>query len=247
MMILCYFEMSIVQGSQGSATGLGLARKNGNANVTASEKTKNDGEQITEETLLAKGYVTPEDILKLKRITDRYLCSPDANIYDIDFTRFSIRDLESRTILFEIAKPLPPEADDDPEPEVEDLDPNAGRFVRYQFTPQFLKLKTVGATVEFVIGDKAVNKFRMIERHFFRDRLLKTFDFEFGFCIPNSKNSCEHIYEFPELSKEIMEEMIKHPFETRSDSFYFVEDRLIMHNKADYAFNGGLNQDHTTQ
>ncbi len=37
-----------------------------------------------------------------------YLCSPDANIYDIDFTRFCIRDMESDTVLFEIAKPLPP-------------------------------------------------------------------------------------------------------------------------------------------
>lgn len=27
-----------------------------------------------------------------------------------------------------------------------DVDPNAGRFVRYQFTPAFLQLKTVGAT-----------------------------------------------------------------------------------------------------
>lgn len=27
-----------------------------------------------------------------------------------------------------------------------DVDPNAGRFVRYQFTPAFLRLKTVGAT-----------------------------------------------------------------------------------------------------
>jgi len=26
------------------------------------------------------------------------------------------------------------------------VDPNAGRFVRYQFTPSFLKLKTLGAT-----------------------------------------------------------------------------------------------------
>jgi hypothetical protein len=59
----------------------------------------------------------------------------------------------------------------------------------------------VGATVEFTVGDKAVSKFRMIERHFFRNKLLKTFDFEFGFCIPNSKNTCEHIYEFPELSE----------------------------------------------
>ena len=44
-----------------------------------------------------------------------------------------------------------------------------------------------------------MSNFRMIERHYFRDRLLKNFDFNFGFCIPNSKNTCEHIYEFPTL------------------------------------------------
>ena len=43
----------------------------------------------------------------------------------------------------------------------------------------------------------------MIERHFFRDRLLKTFDFEFGYCIPHSKNTCEHIYEFPNLPSDL--------------------------------------------
>ena len=30
--------------------------------------------------------------------------------------------------------------------------------------------------------------------------------------------------------------MIDSPYETRSDSFYFVNDKLIMHNKADYAY-----------
>lgn len=110
-----------------------------------------------------------------------YLCSPEANIYDIDFTRFKIRDLESGTVLFEIAKPpstgilallyqlhalhvhsyhysedlsilllffhiCEDSEEVEPEPEQEELDPNAGRFVRYQFTPQFLKLRTVGAT-----------------------------------------------------------------------------------------------------
>jgi len=34
----------------------------------------------------------------------------------------------------------------DGEGENDEPDPNAGRFVRYQFTPHFLKLKTVGAT-----------------------------------------------------------------------------------------------------
>lgn len=32
--------------------------------------------------------------------------------------------------------------------------------------------------------------------------------------------------------------MVANPFETKSDSFYFVDDVLIMHNKADYSYNG---------
>ncbi|XP_017781951.1 PREDICTED: protein unc-119 homolog [Nicrophorus vespilloides] len=186
--------------------------------------------------------ITPDDVLRLCKVTDSYLCTPEANIYDIDFTRFKIRDLESGAVLFEIAKPTPENADENAEKNGEGdeaIDPNAGRFVRYQFTPQFLKLKTVGATVEFTVGSKPVNRFRMIEKHFFRDKLLKTFDFEFGFCIPFSRNTCEHIYEFPTLPDDLVKEMIASPFETRSDSFYFVDDCLIMHNKADYAYNGG--------
>lgn len=57
--------------------------------------------------------------------------------------------------------------------------------------------------VEFTVGARPVNHFRMIEKHFFRDTLLKTFDFEFGFCIPFSRNTCEHIYEFPTLPPDL--------------------------------------------
>ena len=42
-------------------------------------------------------------------------------------------------VLFEVSKP--------PEEEIPaDLPPDATRFVRYQFPPEFLQLKTVGAT-----------------------------------------------------------------------------------------------------
>lgn len=86
----------------------------------------------------------------------------------------------------------------------EDVHPSpTPRFIRYYFKPSFLTLKHVGATMEFVVGDKPVNKFRMIERHFFRDRLLKSFDFEFGFCIPHSRNTCEHIYHIPHLPESL--------------------------------------------
>lgn len=68
-----------------------------------------------------------------------YLCPPEANIYDIEFTRFKLRDLGTETVLFEVCKP--------PDEEIpEDIPPNATRFVRYQFPPEFLQLKTVGAT-----------------------------------------------------------------------------------------------------
>ncbi|RXN10689.1 unc-119 -like protein [Labeo rohita] len=151
----------------------------------------------TEEELLANKTITPEDVLGLQKITENYLCSPEDNVYNIDFTRFKIRDMETGTVLFEITKPP--------------------------------------ATV----GDIPINNFRMIERHYFREQLLKSFDFEFGFCIPSSKNTCEHIYEFPPLSEDLIREMILHPYETQSDSFYFVDNKLVMHNKADYSYSGG--------
>ncbi|XP_062392955.1 protein unc-119 homolog B isoform X1 [Sardina pilchardus] len=186
----------------------------------------------TEEELQANTIITPEDVLGLQKITQNYLCGPEDNVYNIDFTRFKIRDMETGTVLFEITKP--PSSTDK-----RDVDPNAGRFVRYQFTPAFLKLRQVGATVEFTVGDIPINNFRMIERHYFREQLLKSFDFEFGFCIPSSKNTCEHIYEFPPISEDTMREMILHPYETQSDSFYFVDNKLVMHNKADYSYSGG--------
>ena len=55
-------------------------------------------------------------------------------------------------------------------------------------------------SIEFTVGDKPVKNFQMIERHFFHDKCLKSFDFNFGFCMPNSRNTCEHIYEIPPLS-----------------------------------------------
>lgn len=103
---------------------------------------------------------TPDAVLSLNNISESYLCALTDNVYNIDFTRFKIRDLETDLVLFEIAKPPSEQIrasseiiDADRLKELEQaavdsalLDPNAGRYVRYQFTAQFLKLKTVGAT-----------------------------------------------------------------------------------------------------
>ncbi|XP_070491046.1 protein unc-119 homolog B [Chironomus tepperi] len=188
--------------------------------------------------LKLKNSITPEDVLKLTKITDGFLCSNN-NEYQIEFTRFKIRDLETDTVLFDISKdPNVSENNDTTDDKQQETSEDSGRFVRYLFSSSFLKLKHVGATVEFQVGNKDVKNFRMIERHFFKENLLKTFDFNFGYCIPNSRNTCEHIYEFPTLPQDLIDQMIANPFETRSDSFYFVDNKLVLHNKADYSYNG---------
>ncbi|EDQ88137.1 uncharacterized protein MONBRDRAFT_33044 [Monosiga brevicollis MX1] len=186
---------------------------------------------VTEQQLLTKAEITPSDVINLKAPTTQYLCKTTDNKFGIEFTAFKLRDLDRGLILFEIAKP-----DDAPyEPPSED-DDDSGRFVDYRFTPDFLRLRTVGATVTFRVGDEPVPNFRMIERHFFRNKLLKSFDFDFGFCIPASNNTCEHIYQFPTLTEAEIEDMIASPGETKSDSFYFVDGKLVMHNRAVYSY-----------
>jgi hypothetical protein len=44
------------------------------------------------------------------------------------------------------------------------------------------------------------------------------------------------MYEVPELDEATKTEMIASPWETKSDSFYFVEGQLVMHNKAEYNY-----------
>ncbi|KAB5553554.1 hypothetical protein PHYPO_G00039970 [Pangasianodon hypophthalmus] len=167
--------------------------------------------------------------------TADYLCSPEDNVYNISFSRFKIRDLERGSVILDLKRHCPTEIKDV-------IETDAGRFIQYHFTPSFLNLREIGATLEFTVGSKAVNRFRLIERHYFRELLLKTFDFEIGFCIPYSRNTCEHIYSLPDLDTHTIEEMIAHPFETRSDSFYFANNKLIMHHKAEYSFSETRNE-----
>lgn len=180
--------------------------------------------------------ITPEYVLGLKKTTDHFLCPLSANVYNIQFLSFKIRDFESNQVLFSIEK--------DPNEEelkVEDAaNEDDYRTVRYHFGPNFFKLKKVGTNLTFSVGDKPVKNFRMIERHYYKDQLIQSFDFKFPFCMPKTTNSWESIYTLPDLSKELIDEMIKHPWRTRSDSFYFVGSELVMHNKAEYNFSESL-------
>lgn len=64
----------------------------------------------------------------------------------------------------------------------QDFDEDEFRTVRYHFGPNFFLLKQVGTALTFSVGEKAVKDFRMIERHYFKDKLIHSFDFLFPFC-----------------------------------------------------------------
>jgi hypothetical protein len=175
--------------------------------------------------------VTPEEVLQYTAPTEGFLCPLTENVYDVEFLAFKIRDAETGKVYFEVAKPQP----DGPGIDYSQLDDSC-RFIQYQFPAEVLSLNNIGTTLAFCVGNDAVSNFRMIERHYFRDRLLKSFDFTFPFCIPNSTNTWEAIYDVPPMSDAEKNEVIENPFESRSDSFYFVEDKLIMHTKAEYGY-----------
>ena len=96
----------------------------------ASMPASSSSSKTSESELASKDVVTPDDVLAMDRVTEGYLCSPAANVYNIDFTRFKIRDMATSEVLFEIAKP--PGQQQPPQPAEGDkpADPNVGRFVR---------------------------------------------------------------------------------------------------------------------
>jgi len=46
--------------------------------------------------------ITPEVVREYKSFTPKFLCGLEANIYNIQFKRFRIRDMESDFVLFDV-------------------------------------------------------------------------------------------------------------------------------------------------
>ena len=190
--------------------------------------------------------ITPDVVRSYTGFTPKFLCGMSSNIYNIRFKRFKVRDIETDFVLFDVSddsddsnnnENMPEELKDENLKKIEDEDIyKSPRMIRYHLGPDFLDLKNLGSSLTFSVGDKPVKDFLMIERHYFNEILIKSFEFKFDFCIPNSVNTWESIYTIPEIDPKLKQQMIDEPWHTRSDSFYFVQNKLIMHNKAIYNY-----------
>ncbi|XP_065314503.1 protein unc-119 homolog B-A-like isoform X2 [Gordionus sp. m RMFG-2023] len=217
-----------------------------NKKLNTMHNAKNRDNTDYETIFLNKKIITPEDVMKIRMPTRNYLCPMEANVFGIDFTRFQIREIPSNRVIFQINKSFWREHEFSKDASL--LLPNgSGTIILLISLSSFSKSFIIHLVscndelniykiVEFTVGNHEIQDFRMIEHHFFRDTLIKSFDFDFGFCIPNTVNTCEHIYEMPKMTHHQIRDMVKNPYETKSDSYYFVNGNLFMHNKAEYAF-----------
>ena len=158
--------------------------------------------------------ITPEVVREYKEFTPKFLCGLDANIYNIQFKRFRIRDMESDFVLFDVGDDTDNnQKEEDEAKKKEELEKlkaqeeediyKSPRLIRYHLGPDFLDLKNLGSSLTFSVGDKPVKDFLMIERHYFNEILIKSFEFKFDFCIPNSVNTWESIYTIPEIDPKL--------------------------------------------
>lgn len=162
------------------------------------------------------------------------MCALSDNKYGIEFLQFAISDYETKKIIFSVDRnTISQDMFIDKSTSSQSTE---YRRIRYQFSEDVLRLPNIETSLVFKVGKIEVRDFRMIERHYFRGRLVKSFDFSFGYCIPGSTNTWDAVYSLPPMDEDIISDMISHPYETLSDSFYFVGRQLVMHNKASYAY-----------
>lgn len=179
--------------------------------------------------------IKPGDVTNFKKPTKSFLCDLEDNVYGIEFVSFEIKDYDTKRTIFSVdrdsavANAALPAA-------LAQVDMDSVRKIDYNFEASVLALPRVSTILRFTVGDKPVKNFRMIERHYFKERLIKSFDFTFPFCIPNSSNEWESEYELPPLKPDLVADIVKTPYGVESDSFYFVDEQLIMHNKARYRY-----------
>ncbi|KAH8062231.1 hypothetical protein JL722_3144 [Aureococcus anophagefferens] len=135
------------------------------------------------------------EVLRHEAPTKNFLCPLSANEYGIEFLSFVIQDYDSKLTIFEVSRDRPLPIDFSMH---DAMDPDSLRKINYELSEDFLRLPNISTTLVFSVGQEPLSDFRMIERHYFRDQLIKSYG--------------------------------------GAAAFYFVGDKLIMHNKAFYKY-----------
>ena len=170
---------------------------------------------------------TEEQAQKMEKATDHFLIKLEDNIYGVRFNGFKLRDIKTEKVYHEYYPKDPFE-----------LDYFADHVLDYPFPNEILKgQKNLGTSLKLVVGDKLAKNLVLLERHYIEGKLAANFRFAFPVFIPNSSNDIEFIYNIPKLSPEVEEKLEKgEDIYAESDTFVFVEGKLIVHRRAKYTY-----------
>ena len=170
---------------------------------------------------------TEEQALKMDKALDHFLVKLEDNKPGIRFNGFKLRDLKTGRVFHEYYPADPYE-----------LDYFADHMLDYPFPNEILKgQKQLGTSLKLVVGNQLVKNLVLLERHYIGGKLAANFRFPFPVFIPNSENAVEFIYEIPKLSPEIEAKLEKgEDIHAESDTFVFVEGKLVVHRRAKYTY-----------
>lgn len=170
--------------------------------------------------------ITLDTALSFTKPTEDFLVKLDDNTYGVRFKGFKIRDCDSNEIYHDF------KADD-----IYQLDYFADNELSYLFPHRLLKAKTIGSNLTLVVGSKLVPNLDLVERHFIDDKLVAHYQFNFPVFLPNSENNIEFLYPVPKLSDETREKLNNgEDIIAKSDTFIFVNGKLIIHRRANYTY-----------
>ena len=172
---------------------------------------------------------TEEQALKMDKPCDKFLVKLEDNTYGVKFNGFRLRDMEKEDKIYHEYYPK----------DEYELDYFADHMLDYPFPNDILKgQKHLGTKLNIaIVGDKVVKDVVLLERHYIEGKLAANFRFPFKIFPPKSKNEVEFIYVIPKLSDEIEEKLKKgEDVHGASDTFVFVEGKLIIHRRAKYTY-----------
>ena len=183
---------------------------------------------------------TIEEARALLVPSPKFVCKLRDNKYALQFLKFEIKDTSTKEAFYVHEQDALPNSemlindDDYDEQVIKSFD--AMRTINYSFSRTFLNAKAISSMLIFKVGDLPVHNLTIVDHFFLKNKIIKTFEFNFPFCAPNATNEWEYIYDFPVFEENVKQEMIDNPKQTTSETFFFVDGKIILHNKAHYQF-----------
>ena len=172
--------------------------------------------------------ITIDQVMSMNNPSDNFYVELKDNILGIRFKGFKLRDVQTNEIFHSYQSE-----------NIYELDYFAENELDYVFPSSILKVKNLGSNITLVVGNNLVKNLTLIERHYIDNQLAANYKFEFPVFMPGSENNIEFMYPIPPLTKDTLDRINNcQDISAKSDTFIFVEGKLMVHRRANYCYTG---------